>query len=75
QSRVDSAAQLLLDPSLAIKDIAKRVGFPDVRYFTTVFRRATGIPPAAFREKGGTRFDDPMRDRAYRESRRTAGKR
>nr|MBA2481001.1 helix-turn-helix transcriptional regulator [Planctomycetota bacterium] len=42
QSRVDSAAQLLLDPSLAIKDIAKRVGFPDVRYFTTVFRRATG---------------------------------
>jgi AraC-like DNA-binding protein len=66
ESRVEAAAQLLLDRGLAIKDIAARVGFPDVRYFTTVFRRATGLPPAAYRQSGGTRFSDPMRDRAYR---------
>ena len=59
--RVETAAQLLLDRMLPIKAIAERTGFPDVRYFTTVFRKQTGLPPAAFRAKGGTRFRDPAR--------------
>lgn len=59
--RMESAAQLLLDKNLPVKEIAERVGYPDVRYFTTVFRKHSGLPPAAFREKGGTRFADPTR--------------
>ena len=59
--RVAAAAQLLLDKTLAIKDIAARVGYPDVRYFTTVFRQATNVTPAVFRARGGTRWVDPNR--------------
>jgi AraC-like DNA-binding protein len=54
--RVEFASQLLLDRSLAIKDIAAHVGYPDVRYFTTVFRRATGVTPAVYREGNGTKW-------------------
>jgi AraC-like DNA-binding protein len=54
--RVEAAAQLLLDREVAIKNIAREVGYPDVHYFTTLFRRRTGQTPAAFRAKGGTRF-------------------
>jgi len=54
--RMETAAQLLLDRALPIKQIAERVGFPDVRYFGTLFRKRTGQTPAAFRARGGTLF-------------------
>ena len=54
--RVQAASQLLLDRTLAIKNIAREVGYPDVHYFTTLFRRRTGQTPAVFREAGGTQF-------------------
>jgi AraC family L-rhamnose operon transcriptional activator RhaR len=59
--RIEAASQLLLDRNLAIKDIAARVGYPDVRYFTTVFRQATRSTPAAYRTKvaPGTSWVDP----------------
>ena len=59
--RIESASQLLLDRTLAIKDIAARVGYPDVRYFTTVFRQATQVTPAAYRRGNGTSWVDPTR--------------
>lgn len=62
QIRLETAQQLLLDKSLPIKEIAERVGYPDVRYFTTVFGRHAGLPPAAFRERGSTSFADPKHD-------------
>ena len=55
-ARVEAAEQLLLDPALPIKEVALRVGYPDVRYFTTVFRRRTGYPPATWRLGRGTRL-------------------
>ncbi|GMV82075.1 MAG: hypothetical protein AMXMBFR7_32590 [Planctomycetota bacterium] len=61
--RMEAAAQKLIDRRLPIKDIAAQVGYPDVRYFTTVFRKQMGLPPAQFRARGGTRFQDPARDR------------
>jgi AraC family L-rhamnose operon transcriptional activator RhaR len=57
--RMEQAAQLLLDPLVPVKEIALRVGCPDVRYFTTLFRRRFGVPPAQFRARGGTKFADP----------------
>jgi AraC-like DNA-binding protein len=57
--RVEVATQLLLDQKLSIKQVAHTVGYPDVRYFTTIFRRRIGLPPAAFRRQSGTRFIDP----------------
>lgn len=59
--RLERAAQLLMDRSLPVKAIAQQVGFSDVRYFTTVFGRHFKLPPATFREKGGTRWPNPSR--------------
>jgi AraC-like DNA-binding protein len=56
--RVESASQLLLNRAVAIKDIAAMVGYPDVRYFTTVFRRLTGTTPAAYRKGNGTTWKE-----------------
>jgi AraC-like DNA-binding protein len=54
--RMETAAQLLVDHHLSVKEIAHATGYPDVRHFTSVFRRRTGLTPTAFRQEGGTRF-------------------
>jgi AraC family L-rhamnose operon transcriptional activator RhaR len=54
--RIDTAAQLLLSQQLPIKQAAAHVGYPDVRYFTTLFRRRMGMTPGEFRQSGGTTF-------------------
>ena len=54
--RIEKAIQLLLDGRTPIKEIALATGYPDVRYFTTLFRQRVGLPPASFRRNGGTRF-------------------
>lgn len=54
--RIDMATQLLLDQRTPIKEVALATGYPDVRYFTTLFHQRVGLTPATFRQKGGTRF-------------------
>lgn len=54
--RLEIAAQLLLERQMPIKEIAQATGYPDVRYFTTLFHQHTGLTPAAFRLRGGTSF-------------------
>ena len=54
--RMDHAAHLLLERHRPTKEVAHAVGYPDVRYFITVFHRRMGLTPAAFRRQGGTRF-------------------
>jgi len=59
--RIDTAAQLLLSQQLPIKQAAAHVGYPDVRYFTTLFRRRTGMTPGLFRQSSGTTFHKKLR--------------
>jgi AraC family L-rhamnose operon transcriptional activator RhaR len=54
--RIETAAQLLLDRQLTVKEVAQASGYPEVHYFSALFRRRTGLTPTAFRRKGGTRF-------------------
>lgn len=54
--RLEIASQRLLDRQLSVKAVALASGFPDVHYFTALFRRRTGMTPSAFRERGGTLF-------------------
>ncbi|MBA2480748.1 MAG: helix-turn-helix transcriptional regulator [Planctomycetes bacterium] len=49
ERRVALAAQRLLLSDESIEDIAERCGFPDRFYFTRVFTRRMGVPPAAYR--------------------------
>jgi AraC-like DNA-binding protein len=54
--RLELAAQLLLDPSLTITEVAHACGYSDVRPFSTAFRRHYGRTPGEHRRAGGTEF-------------------
>lgn len=54
--RMNIAAQRLLERQVPLKEIAQETGYPDVRYFITLFRQTMGVTPAVFRREGGTRF-------------------
>jgi AraC-like DNA-binding protein len=47
--RMARAAQLLLDDSLAVQDVAAAVGYRQAAQFAKVFRRYHGDPPSSFR--------------------------
>ncbi len=52
--RLEAAAQRLLERGTSVKEVAHACGYPDVRHFTTAFRRHWGAPPATFRDRNGT---------------------
>ncbi len=49
--RLSHAKRLLRYSTLSIGEIAFSVGFSDANYFSSVFKRAVGISPAAYRRK------------------------
>lgn len=49
--RIQQAEVLLQNKSLTITDIAFQCGFNDSNYFSTVFKKTTGISPRKFRYK------------------------
>jgi len=51
QIRVSMAKQLLVKTDLSIGEIASRVGIDDVAYFSSIFRKATGKTPTAYRNR------------------------
>ncbi len=48
-TRLNAAMQLLRDKSLTVSQISYSCGFEDPAYFSKVFKRLTGTPPAAYR--------------------------
>jgi two-component system response regulator YesN len=50
---MDKAKLLLLNPHLRIAEIAASVGFQDEKYFSKVFKKATGLSPAEYRKMNG----------------------
>jgi AraC family transcriptional regulator of adaptative response / methylphosphotriester-DNA alkyltransferase methyltransferase len=51
--RMARAAQLLLDGSLPVQDVAAAVGYRQAAQFAKVFRRHQGVPPSSFRRGAG----------------------
>jgi AraC-like DNA-binding protein len=49
RSRLRHAARLLASGERPVTDVALDVGFQDLSNFVRTFRRAAGVPPAAFR--------------------------
>lgn len=49
--RIERAQGLLRTTGAPLKAIAEQSGFRDVYYFSRMFRRVTGVPPAAFRRQ------------------------
>ncbi|GAB3765628.1 helix-turn-helix domain-containing protein [Microlunatus parietis] len=52
--RLERAARLLLESTNPVTEVARRSGYPEVRPFSTAFRRRYGQPPTLFRRTGGT---------------------
>ncbi len=55
--RIDLAKKLLAGTNLPIKFIARQCGFPDIHYFSRLFKRITDTTPRAYRES--TQFQNP----------------
>ncbi|WP_338787091.1 response regulator [Metabacillus sp. FJAT-53654] len=49
--RIREAKRLLVESESRIYDVAKAAGFKDVKYFSKVFKKTTGLTPIAYREK------------------------
>jgi LacI family transcriptional regulator len=50
--RLERARQLLMDSELGIAQVAAKCGFSEAKYLITVFHRAFGVTPHAFRRNG-----------------------
>ncbi|AMV37443.1 Xylose operon regulatory protein [Planctomyces sp. SH-PL62] len=51
RERIRRVEQLLAETSLGYEDIAQKSGFAYLGYMSTVFRRSTGLTPAAYRQQ------------------------
>ena len=49
RTRITEAKRLLLQSDLKIYEISQRVGFADVRYFSQIFLKATGVLPKEYK--------------------------
>jgi AraC-like DNA-binding protein len=49
--RVAQAQRLLRESDISVTEIAAQVGFSDAAYFSRIFRRESGQPPALFRNQ------------------------
>lgn len=47
--RIEQAKKLLKNVEIHIKDIGEAVGYPSITYFTSKFKKETGLPPAEYR--------------------------
>lgn len=52
--RMKQAKHMLVETTLQIQEIAERIGIPDYKYFSRVFRRATGNSPSSYRKEIST---------------------
>jgi len=50
QIRIQNAKQLLMETDFAIADIAEKVGYSDIKYFSKLFKKITGLNPKEFRK-------------------------
>ena len=57
----ERATRMLMEHQQPIKQSATAVGYPDVRYFTSLFHKRIGVTPAVFRKDHGTLFLAPGR--------------
>ena len=48
--RIKEAKRLLADPRKTIADVSEEVGYNDVKHFSKLFTRITGIHPSKYRK-------------------------
>lgn len=58
QLRVREAKRLLVSTNFSISKIASDIGFDNISYFSTVFRKQCGVSPAEWRNRKGGGADE-----------------
>lgn len=48
--RVENAKNLLLNTDQTVEDISYAVGYSDIKYFSRLFKKLTGLTPTEFRK-------------------------
>ena len=51
--RLDMAKRMLRETSLPVAEICRQVGYNDVKHFSRIFERNSGVTPAAYRKLYG----------------------
>lgn len=51
--RIEKSMELLRNTEMSISEIAEHMGFSSSRYFSTAFKKYTGITPTQFKESAG----------------------
>ena len=51
--RLEKAEELLIGSTLKIGEISEKVGYKDARYFSSLFKKRTGMSPNEYRNKKG----------------------
>ena len=51
QKRIEKAAHLLTSTAHSIQDIALKVGYNDINYFTRKFKKHFQMTPSVYRQK------------------------
>lgn len=57
EMRMEEARKLLIKTSLRVSEIAERLGYGDISYFSSTFKKLTGCSPLEYRKCGG-RLDE-----------------
>ena len=56
ENRISQAKRLLENPDMSVSDVAVAVGMDNFSYFSTLFRKYTGMTPVEYRKQRGTSF-------------------
>ncbi len=51
--RIDIAKQMLAEGRLRVSEISEQVGYPNTKYFSMLFKKATGLSPREYATSGG----------------------
>ncbi|WP_181592738.1 AraC family transcriptional regulator [Paenibacillus sp. YN15] len=60
QIRLGKAKELLLKTELPVGEVAEQAGFPDLCYFSRLFKKEFGLSPLHYRKRQGERTEAPM---------------
>ena len=48
--RINKAKELLSGDDLSVQDVAEMVGYQDLKYFSKLFKRITGVSPSDYKK-------------------------
>lgn len=48
--RIAKAKELLCDDALSVQDVAELVGYRDLKYFSRLFKKTTGVSPSSYKK-------------------------